>query len=196
MARNDGRKKLSVLQAEAGDVLSNQKMIRSGWAVGGKDLWSQFRRQRGTREKGPEKQTYQVQPRAFLRYPNALLGKFASRWSQTSLLFQKPLFLEVPLSLPFLWWKAVKTRTLPTPRFFPQTTLRAKWRLKSCFPLKVASCPDNKRVTFKYRAKRGMMRSHRETRPAKKCHLKRSMPRRHTARLRVPCASIFQASCC
>lgn len=38
MARNDGRKKLSVLQAEAGDVLSNQKMIRSGWAVGGKDL--------------------------------------------------------------------------------------------------------------------------------------------------------------
>ena len=35
-AENDGRKKL-YSQAEAGDVHSNQKMIRSGWAVGDRE---------------------------------------------------------------------------------------------------------------------------------------------------------------
>lgn len=35
-AENDGRKKL-YLQAEAGDIHSNQKVIRSGWAMGNRE---------------------------------------------------------------------------------------------------------------------------------------------------------------
>lgn len=35
-AENDGRNKI-YLQAEAGDIHSNQKMIRSGWAVGDRE---------------------------------------------------------------------------------------------------------------------------------------------------------------